>query len=148
MPEHLIEQANSFQLSDQFVRACATNPHEMHNFGRPIFPAIAIPVQTKTEDHFECPMVLRSYLRERLTEITKVLIIGWQAREAHFLEMLRFNMPRLTHLMVVAANDADAQEILRYFEGEIRLNVPYEWTGQGGFTNFIVNQEGSDFFCA
>src|SRR6266852_2167423 len=42
-PQGLIEQADTIQLSDKFVLANATNPHEMYNFEKPIFPAIAIP---------------------------------------------------------------------------------------------------------
>jgi hypothetical protein len=148
LPQHLIEQADTIQLSDKFVLANATSPYDMHNFGKPIFPAIAIPVQTKSEQHFECPLTHRNYLVEMLQHVTKILIIGWQAREAHFLQMLRFNLPKLRHVMVVGGNALDAQGTLKYFLVEIRLDVPDQYVGQGGFTDFIVNQEGDRFFRA
>jgi hypothetical protein len=146
MPEHLIAHADTIQLSDKFVRANATDPYEMNRFPQPLFPAIAIPVQTKSEQSFECPLAHRTYLMEMLPEITKVLIIGWQAKEAHFLSMLRSNLPKLTHVMVVGANAEDAARTLKYFLGEIRLSVANPSVGQGGFTSFIVNQEGGSFF--
>jgi len=50
--------------------------------------------------------------------------------------------------MVVGANASDAEGTLKYFLVEIRLDVPYKYLGQGGFTDFIVNQEGYGFFKA
>jgi hypothetical protein len=85
---------------------------------------------------------------EMLPEITKILIVGWQAKEAHFLGMLRSNLPRLQHVMVVGANAEDAARTLRYFMSEIRLSVPNASVGKLGFTSFVVNQEGSRFFAA
>lgn len=146
LPEHLIEQAD-IRMSDEFVLAHATSPYDMHNFGRPIFPAIAIPVQTKSEEYFECPHAHLAYLVKMLDAVTKILIIGWQAREAHFLRILRDKLPMLQQLMVVGANASDAESTLSYFTKEIGKHIlPHNrFTGQGGFTDFIVNQEGHDF---
>jgi hypothetical protein len=120
----------------------------MFNYARPIFPAIAIPLQTKSDQHFECPITHRNYLVGMLPHITKILIIGWQAKEAHFVGMLRSRLPKLRHVMVVGANTSDAGGTLKYFLVEIRLDVPYQSVGQGGFTDFIVNREGDRFFKA
>jgi hypothetical protein len=145
-PQGLIEIADRIELSDKFVLANSTNPTEIYNFEQPIFPAIAIPVQTKSDQHFECPQSHREYLAGMLPHITKILIIGWQAKEAHFLRMLRSNLPKLRQVMVVGANASDAQRTLKYFLGEIRLHIPNSYAGQGGFTSFIVNREGEGFF--
>ena len=145
-PQGLIEQADSIQLTEEFVRANATDPTEMYNFRKPVFPAIAIPVQTKSEEHFECPIAHRKYLSEILPRVTKILIIGWQAKEAHLLGMLRFHLPLLRHIMVVGANDKDASETLRYFLEEIRLQLSSASVAREGFTEFIVNREGDSFF--
>jgi hypothetical protein len=147
-PQQLIEQADTIRVSDKFVRAIATDPRQANNFPQPLFPAIAIPVQTKSEQSFECPLAHRTYLTEMLLEITKILIIGWQAKEAHFLGMLRSNLPRLQHVMVVGADGVDATKTLRYFSSEIRMSAAHQSTGQGGFTSFVVNREGSRFFQA
>jgi hypothetical protein len=81
-----------------------------------------------------------------LPHITKILIIGWQAKEAHFLDMLRLKLPRLNGVMVVGRNASDAGETLKYFLPEIRYMPPYYYVGKGGFTDFVVNREGDDFF--
>jgi hypothetical protein len=150
LPQHLIEQASTLQISDKFVLANATSPYDMHNFGRPIFPAIAIPVQTKSDDYFECPRTHLTYLGQMLDNVTKILIIGWQAREAHFLQMLKPKLPLLRQVMVVGANRSEAVKILQYFLQETNKHVlsQNQYFGQGGFTDFIVNQEGQDFFTA
>jgi hypothetical protein len=62
---------------------------------------------------FEWPPHHRAYLEELLPSVTKILIIGWQAKEAHFLQMLRERLPmggrRVAHILVVGKNSADAK---------------------------------------
>jgi len=149
-PQHLIEQADTIKVSDTFVLANATNVDDMFRFVDPIFPAIAIPVQTKSEAYFECPRSHLTYLAPMLDNVTKILIIGWQAREAHFLQMLKRKLPLLRQVMVVGANAPDAENILQYFLKEIGKHIlpQNRYVGQGGFTHFIVTQEGGDFFRA
>jgi hypothetical protein len=150
LPQHLIEQISTIKLSEKFVLANATSPYEMHNFGRPIFPAIAIPVQTKSDDYFECPADHLAYLVKMLDKVKKILIIGWQAKEAHFLRMLQNKLPMLQQVMVVGASTSDAEATFGHFSKEIdkRIFTQHRYVGKGGFTNFIVNQEGHDFFKA
>ncbi len=87
-----------------------------------------------------------------LDNVTKILIIGWQAREAHFLQMLKPKLPLLRQVMVVGANKEDGEKIRLYFLKEIGKQIGNQilsrnlYTGQGGFTDFIVNQEGQEFF--
>jgi len=52
--------------------------------------------------------------------------------------------------MVVGANAPDAEKVLRYFLEEVSKQVlpQHRYVGQGGFTDFIVNEEGLDFFKA
>jgi len=148
-PQTLIQQADTIRLTDLFVRANATEPNEMYAFAKPVFPAIAIPVQTKSEQYFECPVAHRNYLVEMLPHVTKILIIGWQAKEAHFLGMLRSRIPLLRHVMIIGAKEGDARETLTHFLAEIKppqlssVSFAHE-----GFTEFIVNREGDSFFSA
>ncbi|MFZ3201654.1 MAG: SIR2 family protein [Candidatus Acidiferrales bacterium] len=144
-PQALIEQADSIQPSDKFVRANATNLNQMFGFAKPIIPAIAIPVQTKSDEYFECPRAHLNYLAEMLPHITKILIIGWQAKEAHFLRMLQSKVPNLRHVMVVGENEADAGRTLMHFSEEIGIRSD-DFVGRGGFTDFIVKQEGHNLF--
>jgi hypothetical protein len=150
-PPELIEQAPSLKLSDQYVRANATDPAQLSKFKQPIVPAIAIPVQTKTGDTFEWPDGHRMYFEQLLPQVTKILIIGWQGKEAHFLKLLRDNLPtggitQITHLQVVGTDHAKANSVSKQFIADIRRHVKKEDLGptQGGFSQF-VQQELVDF---
>ncbi len=78
------------------------------------------------------------------------LIIGWQGKEAHFLQMLRPSLPLFRQLMVVGRNSPDADGILKHFLKETSKHISPENrdVGRGGFTDFIVNEEGHNFFKA
>lgn len=146
LPNQIIEQADSLQPSDRFVDANAARAHDVRRPYGSVFPALAIPVQTKTENHFECPTTHREYLARMLPDIRKILIIGWQAREAHFLQMLRSNLRALERLMVVGRDHSDSVMVARYFLEQIgKARIPREHYGKKGFTQFIVNQEGEEF---
>lgn len=147
-PNQIIEQADFLHPSDRFV---PINAAREFGAGRPygsVFPAIAIPVQTKTEGHFECPSAHREHLIGMLPRITKILIIGWQAKEAHFLQMLRGKLRKLQRVMVVGAHKPDAEGTLRHFLEEYSVDVRSPSAAKGGFTSFIVNHEGDEFLAA
>lgn len=151
-PNQIIEQADSLVPSDRFVPANAAREYGAGRRYGSVFPAIAIPVQTKTSNHFECPLAHREYLVGMLPRITKILIIGWQAREAHFLQILHRQLPRLRSIMVVGANEDDAGATLKHFIGEIGYGgLAYRQTvfvAQGGFTNFVISHEGEQFLAS
>jgi hypothetical protein len=152
-PEQLIEQAPKLNLSDQYVTANATDPAQMFKFNWPIVPAIAIPVQTKTEDTFEWPDGHRAYFERMLPHVTKILIIGWQAKEAHFLKLLREKLPiggitQITHLQVVGRDPTEASSISKQFIADIRREVkklPTAAPAQG-FSQFVRQELVSFFF--
>jgi len=148
-PQQLIEQANELKLSDRYTSANACDPSQIFNFNWPICPAIAVPFQNKTDSSFEWPPTHRAYLEELLPQVTKILIIGWQAREAHFLQILRRNLKRgLTHLTVVGKDQEEGWAILKRFVGEIGQQPPYYSPGVGGFTHFVMEREGETLFKA
>ena len=153
-PPQLIEQADTIKLSDDYLVSNATDPHQLYKYNRPILPAIAIPVQTKSEDTFEWPPRHRAYLEELLPSVTKILIIGWQAREAHFLQMLREKLPmggrRVAHILVVGKNSADAKATLHFFASELGqsgYNQSHSYAN-AGFSQFVANREGEAFLRA
>ena len=153
-PQQLIEQAGGFKPSNDFIVANATDPRQLYIYDRPILPAIAIPVQTKSEDTFEWPPHHRVYLEQQLPSVTKILIIGWQAREAHFLKMLREKLPAqghaVTHLLVVGKNSADANATLHFFASQLGRSGynPLFSIANAGFSQFVANHEGESFFRA
>jgi hypothetical protein len=144
-PHGLITMASSIKLSNEYTLA---SPYVAQERGRLVFPAIAIPVQTKTAETFECPPSHLAYLGELLRSVTKILIIGWQAKEAHFLALLKLNLPTLQRVMVVTG-DEGAYAILEQFKREIGSDLARTAICEartGGFTDFVVNQEGDEFF--
>jgi hypothetical protein len=83
-------------------------------------------------------------LEQSLRSVTKILIIGWQAKEAHFLKLLREKLPtggltQITHLQVVGSNSAGANATAQQFIADIRRNVKHTDHGpaQGGFSAFV-----------
>jgi len=151
LPEQLIEQADAIRLTEEFTIIYGIDLANSFPRGRTVFPVIAIPFQNKTQDTFVWPSSHQAHLLELLPSVTKILIIGWQAREAHFLQILRSNLPKLRHLMVVGRDASDAERTLKYFAEEgIRKALPTinSSVGQGGFTQFVVNREGQSFLGA
>jgi len=140
-PQQLAEKAHAISVSEKFVTADATDPYQMHKFEKPLIPAIAIPVQTKTEQSFECPASHLHRLKEMLPQVDKILIVGWQAQEAHFLEILRSYLQQIRSVMVVGAGEYDAKKTLRHFLTEINVSGARELVGSQGFTHFIVSRE-------
>jgi len=150
-PMQLIEQADNFDLTNDYVVAVATDPHQFFSHERPIVPAIAIPFQTKTEDTFEWPRSHRVYLEQLLPHVRKILIIGWRAKEAHFLEMLRDKLPRagreVERILVVGKDADDGKEILHRFAAELGqsgYNTRHLYT-DGGFGQFVADNEVENF---
>jgi hypothetical protein len=144
-PQGLIEIAGSIKLSDRYTLVTS---QEANADGKLLFPAIAIPVETKTASTFECPPSHLAYLGELLKSVTKILIIGWQAKEAHFMALLRSNLPALQRIMVVTG-DMSAYAVLEHFKKEIGPDLVLTAICEartGGFTDFVVNQEGDEFF--
>jgi len=151
-PRKLIDQAPDLKLSGEYVRTNATDPHQMFTFNWSIVPAIAIPVQTKTEDFFEWPDSHRKYFEQVLPQITKILIIGWQGKEAHFLKLLREKLStggpsQLTHLQVVGSNSEEAGRISKQFIMDIRREVKtVRIHPTQGFSQFVRQEQVGFFF--
>jgi hypothetical protein len=150
--EQVIEQANTLKLSNTYIRADATHTASIHAFERPIAPAIAVPVQTKTEDNFEWPPSHSATLEQLLPSVTQILIIGWQGKEGHFLRLLRERLPtggltQLTHLQVVGKDPAESQNIREQFTQQIARNVMHPYNGPtGGFSHFVAQELVRFFF--
>jgi hypothetical protein len=145
--EQVIEQADTITLSKEYILADATDPRQMFTFDRPIVPAIAVPVQTKTEETFEWPQSQRAALEQFLPSVTKILIVGWQGREAHFLEMLQDKLPAhgraVARIQVVGKDAEDGKMILDRLSAEFRqsgYDANYSYAS-GGFSAFIANFE-------
>jgi hypothetical protein len=151
-PWQLIEQADTIKLSDEYLVSNATDPQQLHRHNRPLLPAIAIPVQNKSEDTFEWPQRHRIYLEQLLPHVRKILIIGWRGKEAHFLNLLRENLPKggltqITHLQVVGRDSAEVENISKQFLADTDRRV---WKLPAlyaqGFTDFVRQEQVGFFF--
>jgi SIR2-like domain len=144
--KYLIENGTEPRETDPFVLRPSTTMEPGN--GLPLLPAIAIPVENKNT--FECPRTILDDLRHSIPAVTRILIIGWQARENHFLAMLRSDMSQLRQVMVIGKDNKESGEILDHFLksiGKSELQPKCE-AGATGFTNFILANGPARFFQA
>ncbi len=175
-PEGIIDAAEAVQrqVMSDFRRF---NPSEADsNPGRQTFiPAIAIPLQNKTEETFVWPPNHLTQLQEFLPSVTRILIIGWRAKEAHFSKLLKGSLPKVRQVMVVGSGSLDAAKTLEHFAESTALverasidhaavsrhtftfkrdrildSMPYEGVVElsvapGGFSDFALNRRLIDF---
>jgi hypothetical protein len=145
----LIGQAEKLKFGDRF--------HIVEEYpigkidGIPLFPAIAIPVETKSTfecppDHLECLLKHLDGLEcllKHLDGVDRIIIVGWRATENHFLEMLKDKLGGDIPVQVIAGDQQFAEEILeRMRRAGIRAigNAV-----DGGFTEYVVDREAERF---
>lgn len=102
---HLIERAADLEISERYALC---EPANGMSDGRLVFPAIAIPVEGKSV--FQCPRTMLQELKNILPDVKKVMIIGWRATEAHFLDLLKEYLGREVFISVVAADERAARD--------------------------------------
>ncbi|MGA3061852.1 MAG: hypothetical protein ABSD90_01350 [Methylocystis sp.] len=139
---NLISIAPDINITDRFR---IVDHHPTGKVGDiPLFPAIAIPVETKI--NFECPSSHLDCLRAFLGKVTKVLTVGWAAQEQHFLKLLREHLTEEIHVKVVAGNIPDGEQALDRVRGAgIRLIAE---PPAAGFTEYAVSREAELFLKA
>ena len=132
-------------LSDELVISDRYRMVSKHPIGKiddvPLFPAIAIPVETKSG--FECPQDNLDCLRHLLPSTTKILIVGWRATEQHFLRILKETLPIDVPVFIVAENKAAADEV---FDHIVRAGIRISGViAERGFTEVVVQREAEQF---
>lgn len=137
--QKLIDNAPDLRISQRY-RTVNNYPMGISE-GVPLFPAIAIPVETKRD--FECPSQHIEALTALIPEVTKLLVIGWRATEQPFLKLLSENLGRNLQVMVVAESDFAARETINNLKRAV-VNGNYRPAG-GGFSLFIANRTGDSF---
>ena len=136
----LIQKADQLTISTRY-RLVDGRPIGASADGVALFPAIAVPVETKRQ--YECPDEHLECLRAYLPKITKVLLIGWRATEQHFLNLLRESLTSGVPLYAVAADRQKAEEVLETIErADVRVAGR---ASEGGFSDFIVSREAEEF---
>jgi hypothetical protein len=127
-----IERADQLELTNTFVRV------DSFPCGRGLFPAVAIPVEVKS--HFECPQEHLDFLCEHLKRTDRLLLVGWRATEAHFLDLLAAHLPGHVRALVVAGSEREAINIGRGLESRLKtglISITCE-AASGGFSDLIV----------
>jgi hypothetical protein len=127
-----IERADQLKLSSAFVHV------DSFPCGRGLFPAVAIPVEVKS--HFECPQEHLDFLCKHLERTDRLLLIGWRATEAHFLDLLAKHLPGHVRALIVAGSEREAINIGRGLESRLKMgqiSIRCE-AASGGFSDLIV----------
>ncbi len=90
-------------LTDRYVMDNGRPAPRTISLATPTFPAIAIPVEKKSE--FECPAPHLDVLRSHLPQVDKLVLIGWRGAERHFTELLAKHLPPDIPKHVIAGNN-------------------------------------------
>jgi len=140
----LIARAAELQVTDKYI----LNPPGSVGAvdGKPVFPAIAIPVEKKAQ--FEFPQEMLETLAGLLPSISKMLVIGWRATEAHFLSLLGNRLTGIrpgVPLHIVAGLESEAEETKVKIHRAMLNNQPNSSLDPGGFTDFILSRRAEKF---
>jgi hypothetical protein len=104
-----------------------------------MFPAIAIPVEKKTQ--FVCPPSMLDQLVKLLPLVDKILSIGWRGTEEHFLQLLRTHLRQGVKLYTVAGTTMEAVNINRKMvdalSGKLSESDCQADSQPSGFTEFM-----------
>ena len=134
----LVSNAHRIKLSERYVRDA--KPRLARNDGGPLFPAIAIPLERKRD--FEVPRAHIQALIEFLPHVRQILVIGWRASDAPFLELLHEHLRHKVDALVVAGSGPDARDVVDRLN-RLEMNAPDFF--DTGFTLFVVNRLGEQF---
>jgi hypothetical protein len=136
----LIAKAGSYRTSDLIVLSNANAPI-VRDVERQmvLLPAVAVPVQTKQQ--FECPVEHLHALKARLRTTTRILIIGWQGLDDHFVQLMRAHVPSRPRLEVVAGDARQASGIADRLAAAgltFKFAGAHDWT----FTRYVEERAG------
>ena len=142
LARHLIDHAANLELSDVYhVMEDRTISFDTVT-NSVVFPAIAIPVETKQV--FECPPKHLSRLRSGLSTTQKILIVGWRGVEQHFLSMLKEEIKEPVEACAVCGDKGSSSEVLvRLQQAGIMLKSTMAF--DGGFSEFVQRRFAEQF---
>jgi hypothetical protein len=128
LPKDLIQNAPSVRLHDTFVLTARSQ-------GLATIPAIAIPTRTKSS--FECPEEHVRLLRQQLSTVDRILVIGWRAQERTFLEMCGEVLPEGAVGLVVDEERTESEQVAEVLQAAIPQGT-FVGAGQRGFSGFVA----------
>lgn len=139
--QELIRRCSDINISKEYVITTGSPPAPIE--GRGIFPALAIPVETKLD--FECPEEHVTALKEALPQVTKILIIGWRAAEQPFLELMKKGLCIKPRVLIVNREQKDCDDVVNALT-RAGIFAQQTETHKMGFTDFILTKRGKPFF--
>jgi hypothetical protein len=136
--DELIEKAPKLKLSQTFH---VVNDEMVRRLnGKPLYPAIAIPVQTK--QNFECPQAHLDVLEACIPEIDKLILIGWSGNETRFLELLKKNSRKSLKIMLVTGTEEGGEQLMAKLKTS---QIDGDFSRSNGFSNFVVHRQADPF---
>jgi hypothetical protein len=145
-PELIAQQV--IRYADLIVENCMTREYEMIADPEsrtpntsPLFPAIAIPVESKLD--FECPSEHIQELKKHLPQISQLLVIGWRAADPPFLELL-YKAPSNIPVQVVTASTDGCLEVINNME-RAGLGANHYTHSNLGFTRYVTGRDVQKF---
>jgi hypothetical protein len=143
LAQHVIRLADFIVEQDFVTREyeMIPNPEERDPNSRPLFPAIAIPMERKLE--FVCPSDHIQELEKCLPQVSKLLVIGWRASDIPFLELLYDKAPSNIPVQVVCENTESCNQVIQNMDRNGLVNR-YSYSNLG-FTRYVISETVKKF---
>lgn len=104
-------------------------------------PALALPLMGK--ENFVCPPDHVEFLKRKLKEIDRIVIIGWKVGDP-FVRNLITEELKTRRIPIAYIGSNNAKSIVDELEKEFRENMKH--INNGGFSDFISSDGGENFF--
>jgi hypothetical protein len=109
--------------------------------GMILFPAIAIPVESKGD--YECPQEHVEVLKGFLPMTTKIIVVGWRGMELPFRQLLGQYVSERVRVIVVSGSSEAAEQPIEMLE-ETGIKLDSVGFG-GGFSGLVVSSKLESF---
>jgi len=119
-------------------RMLAINVNGLQGFS--YLPALALPLVGK--NNYICPDSHIEFLKQRIGEIDRILIIGWKIGDP-FLRDLIISELKLRKIPIAYVSGSSAKDITDSLHENIKSNI--QLINNKGFSNFLSIDEGEEF---
>ncbi len=108
----------------------------------PTYPALAIPVETKSE--FECPESHLAELDRFLPAVRILITVGWRATEKRFMDRIVARLSPDVKVQIVSSGQSSAEETAKSME-KTGLRAEIYASPALGFTDYAIKTEAERF---
>lgn len=121
----------------QRIMARGVNPIQ----GYAYHPALALPIIGK--NNYVCPESHIQILKSKLSEIDRVVIVGWKLGDPFLRDLIIEELKR-KDIPIAFIGSRNTNDLIKSFDEKIRSNI--KLVNDKGFSNFLSSNEGEDFF--